>query len=243
MSSSSSNRVPGRIVQDALLAFPLLCGATWTGWIASGAPGVYTTAVLVAYAALVGLLVLTRPGTLPAPGMGPANRVTLLRATLTLPVAALLVVPLPLEAGALWWGVGMAGVALALDGVDGYVARRTGSATDFGARFDMELDAFLILALSALVWTATPLGAWVLAIGLIRYAFVASAWIWPFMARPLPPSDRRRVICAVQVTGLLVALAPLTPPGLVWHAAFWALVLLVYSFAVDVAWLVRSRAG
>jgi phosphatidylglycerophosphate synthase len=30
---------------------------------------------------------------------------------------------------------------LMLDGVDGRVARRTGSQTGFGARFDMELDA------------------------------------------------------------------------------------------------------
>ena len=38
--------------------------------------------------------------------------------------------------------------ALALDGVDGQVARRTGTASELGARFDMEVDAFLILVLS-----------------------------------------------------------------------------------------------
>src|SRR5699024_2987932 len=38
--------------------------------------------------------------------------------------------------------------ALALDAVDGWVARRTGSATPFGARFDGEVDAFLIATLS-----------------------------------------------------------------------------------------------
>ena len=39
-------------------------------------------------------------------------------------------------------------VALALDGVDGQVARRTGTVSALGARFDMEVDAFLVLVLS-----------------------------------------------------------------------------------------------
>ncbi len=37
--------------------------------------------------------------------------------------------------------------ALILDGVDGWVARRTGTANDAGARLDMEVDAALILVL------------------------------------------------------------------------------------------------
>ena len=39
-----------------------------------------------------------------------------------------------------------------LDLVDGWVARRTGTASPFGARFDLETDAALILVLSWLVW-------------------------------------------------------------------------------------------
>ena len=50
--------------------------------------------------------------------------------------------------------VGLTAVALALDGVDGRVARRTETVTAVGARFDMEVDAFLILVLS--VYVAAP---------------------------------------------------------------------------------------
>jgi len=204
----------------------------------------YPAVVIAAYTAMVALLLRGAPERLPDPGMGPANRVTLFRATLALPVAGLLIVPAGLlDPAGLWWAVAVSGVALALDGVDGAVARATQTATDFGARFDMELDAFLILALSGLVWTHTHLGPWVLTIGLIRYLFVAAAWRWPFLAAPLPPSLRRRAICVVQVTGLLVALAPAVPAALAWHAAFWALVLLVYSFVVDVAWLARKGSS
>ena len=102
----------------------------------------------------------------------------------------------------------IASVAAALDGVDGWIARRTRTATAFGARFDMETDALLILVLSALVWKSGKTGPWVLASGLMRYAFVAAATIWPWMQEPLEPSRRRQEVCVVQVVALLVALLP-----------------------------------
>jgi phosphatidylglycerophosphate synthase len=40
---------------------------------------------------------------------------------------------------------------LALDGLDGWLARRFGLASAYGARFDMEVDGFLILVLALLV--------------------------------------------------------------------------------------------
>ena len=40
----------------------------------------------------------------------------------------------------------------ALDGVDGWLARRRGMSSAFGARFDMEIDALLVQVLAILVW-------------------------------------------------------------------------------------------
>ena len=71
----------------------------------------------------------------------------------------------PVPVGAL---TTLAVVALALDAVDGRVARRTGTASAVGARFDMEVDAVLVLLLS--VYVARSLGLWVLAIGSAHYA-------------------------------------------------------------------------
>ncbi len=72
-----------------------------------------------------------------------------------------------------------------LDAVDGRVARRTGTASAFGARFDMEVDAFLILVLSVYVArVGRRVGA---AIGAARYAFVAAGWLLPWLRGPLPP--------------------------------------------------------
>ena len=55
--------------------------------------------------------------------------------------------------------VSLASVALALDLVDGQVARRTGTTSALGAQMDGEVDSFLILVLS--VYVARSSGAWV----------------------------------------------------------------------------------
>jgi phosphatidylglycerophosphate synthase len=61
---------------------------------------------------------------------------------------------------------------LALDAIDGWVARKTGSSSAFGERFDMETDAAFVLAMSWLLAVDRNLGAWALIPGLWRYAYV-----------------------------------------------------------------------
>jgi phosphatidylglycerophosphate synthase len=218
----------------------MLAAALATSRLA-GLPTSHVWASVSIYAVLAAVLLRSAPSALPTPGMGWANRVTLVRAALTTPVVALAFVPgfVPFEG--VWWVIGIAGLALALDGADGAVARRTGTKTGFGARFDMEVDALLILTLSILVWTSTSLGVWVVAIGAIRYVFVAAAYPWPFLDAPLPPSFRRKAVCVVQSVALLICLAPALPDVSRLVTALSALLLLVYSFGVDVGWLVRHR--
>ena len=91
------------------------------------------------------------------------------------------------------------------------MARRTGTATALGARFDGEVDAFLILALS--VYAAPIYGAWVLAIGAARYLFLAGEWLLPWMRAPIPPRRWRRVVAAMQGVVLTVAAAEVLPRG------------------------------
>ncbi|MFF3918625.1 CDP-alcohol phosphatidyltransferase family protein [Streptomyces sp. NPDC001852] len=168
---------------------------------------------------------------------GPANRVTLGRATLVGGVTALVADSFE-SAPPVTLLVGLTAVALLLDGVDGKVARRTGTSTALGARFDMEVDAFLILVLS--VYVSTQLGPWVLLIGGMRYAFVAAARMAPWLNAPLPPSFARKTVAAIQGIALLLAGAELLP-----HPANLAIVLLalgslLWSFGRDVRWLWRT---
>ncbi|MEU7635188.1 MULTISPECIES: CDP-alcohol phosphatidyltransferase family protein [unclassified Streptomyces] len=169
---------------------------------------------------------------------GPANRVTLARATLVGGVTALVADSFGRHAPVTVL-VGLAAVALVLDAVDGRVARRTGTASALGARFDMEVDAFLILVLC--VYVAVPLGPWVLAIGALRYLFVAASWALPWLRAPLPHSMARKAVAAVQGVVLVAAGAGIAPRALERGAVAGALALLVWSFGRDVAWLWRTR--
>src|SRR5262249_29682284 len=132
----------------------------------------------------------------------PADWVTLTRAVLTAGVAGLVAASFgrPVSITAL---VTLSAVALALDAVDGQVARRTGTATPLGGRFDGEVDAFLILLLCITV--SRSYGSWVLVIGAARYTLLLAGWLMPWLAAPLPPRFWRKVVAAVQGVVLTVA--------------------------------------
>jgi phosphatidylglycerophosphate synthase len=170
--------------------------------------------------------------------ISPASWVTLARATLVVGVAALAAdsfahdIPVALL-------VTLASVALVLDLVDGWVARRTGEVTELGARLDGEVDAFLILALS--VYVAPACGAWVLAIGVARYLFLAAEWLVPWMRATLPPRRWRKLVAAVQGVVLTVAGADVLPRTLSQALLLAALALLTASMGECTWWLWRRR--
>jgi len=229
---------------DLAVGLALTLGAAGATWRLLGLPASYLLVAAGLYAAAVGLILWSLPGDRPGPGLGVANRVTLGRTVLSVPVLALAVHPGALGPVGLWWVIGISTAVLLLDGVDGRIARRTGTQSGFGARFDMELDAALILALSVLVWRSGRVGAWVLVIGLMRYGFVAAGHIWPALTAELPESLRRKVVCVVQGVALLVALGPIIPPWMAAAAAAAGLAALTWSFGVDVRWaMTRGTPG
>jgi phosphatidylglycerophosphate synthase len=218
----------GLIAQVLLLA--VLAENAWlgaAGWIVG-------TGCAVTMAAALARGLARRPGE----RLGPASWVTLARATLAVGVAALAAdsfthgTPVALL-------VTLAAIALVLDAVDGWLARRTGTTTALGARFDGEVDAFLILALS--VYVAPECGAWVLAIGAARYLFLAGEWLLPWMRAPLPPRHWRKLVAATQGIVLTVAAAGFLPQGLTQALLVAALVLLAASMGQCVWWLWRRR--
>jgi len=233
-----------RAVADLAAALPLLLLFTLTTWTLFDLSVAYVWHALGLYAGLAALVLATVPAVLPGRGLGPANRVTLGRAMATLPVAALVGQPSIHHDGGHWWVIVLATAVMVTDGFDGWTARRTGTATPYGARFDMELDSVLMLALALLVASSGKVGAWVVAAGLPRYLFVAAGWLYPPLAAPLPPRRRRQTVCVVQGIALLVALGPIIPPPAAAAAALLGLAALVYSFGVDVLWtLAAERSG
>ena len=168
---------------------------------------------------------------------GAANQITTVRALLVSLVVSLIGEPrLPAIAAS---AAAASVVVTLLDGVDGWLARRNRIASDFGARFDMEIDALLILALSMLAWRFEKAGAWVVLSGILRYAFVAAGARLTWLHAPLPASRRRQAICVLQIAALTVAIVPAIPPPISAPLAAVALGALGVSFLVDILWLWR----
>src|SRR5579862_7621402 len=129
-----------------------------------------------------------RRGRHPFPDFGPANWITATRAALVALVAGLVTAPRTPAVAVTAVSLGL--LTTVLDGADGWAARKTGMTSDFGARFDMEVDALLILILSILVWRFGKAGVWVILSGLLRYMFLAAGTVTPWFEQPLPPSRR-----------------------------------------------------
>lgn len=194
---------------------------------------------------LASVVAIVRLDRYPKPRFGIANTVTLVRLAGAAVFAGFAVEPAMLGEPAAAWAALVAALALlSLDGVDGFFARRQGLESAYGARFDMEVDALFILVLALIAWHLGEAGIWVLGLGLLRYAFVAAAWAWPVLDRPLPWSRRRKTVCVIQVAVLTALLAPVVvPPVSGWLAAL-AFAALVWSFAVDIRWLLaQPREG
>jgi phosphatidylglycerophosphate synthase len=204
---------------------------------ALGLGATYVAASLAIAAAGAVAVLRHLPGRHPHARFGPANAVTLARAVPVALVAGLAVAPA--SAAAATFAALAGAVAAILDGLDGRLARRHGVESPFGARFDMETDALLVMALAVLAWRWDRAGAWVLLSGLMRYLFVAAGALLPWMRRPLPPRWRRQAVCVVQIVVLLAVVAPLLPAAASASLAFAGLVVLAGSFAADIAWLAR----
>lgn len=211
------------------LALQLGHGMDWR--LAAGA--------LASFAAMTTLGARWLPAHLPHAVLGPANRLTMLRAAL---IANLM--PLVLLLDDAGWSVpSIALAALALDAADGWTARRFGMASDFGARIDRELDALTVLVLSLLLWRIGDVGAWVLAAGLWRYAFLILGRIDRRFAVPLTPAPWRAWACGLAVGSLILGLVPTIPPEGTIAAGIAAVAVLSTSFLHDIVSLATRTAA
>lgn len=228
-----------RVVVDAAASVAgslVLGGLLVARWGATALDGGLALAAGLVVPALAGLSLLhRRPRNSTA-----ADRVTLVRAVLvggcSTVVMLSIVGDLPLRS---WPLFGLAVPAFILDGVDGWVARRTGTASRAGGRLDMETDAAFFLILS--IPLALAVGPWVLAIGALRYIFLAAARRRPALRHPLPYSSFRRTTAGIQGGVLVASTSPAVPVVVAAVATALALALLLVSFGRDVVSLERGR--
>jgi phosphatidylglycerophosphate synthase len=204
-------------------------------------------AALGAYAGLAGVVLVAFDGNGAPRRFGLANAITLVRGALNGLLFGLLVQPVALDAAwghaAGWLFVAVALLSLALDGVDGWVARRWRLASAFGARFDVETDAVLLAVMALAAVVLDKVGPWVFGLALGYYAFLAARTLWPWLAAPLPASRCRKAVFVAQAASLVLIVAPPVTPTVAAVLAAATLALMVASFTRDIRWLWRQRDG
>jgi phosphatidylglycerophosphate synthase len=194
--------------------------------------------VLLAYALAVGLCLRALARTYPHARLGLCNLATLARLGISgvlfvallnadAPSAALLVLAL---------------LSLSLDGVDGWLARREGLTSDFGARFDVEVDAAFALLLASYAAVVGATGPYVVLLGLPHYLFWGAKWVWPWLDGPLPPRFSRKAVCVMQIAALIVLLVPGLGGWGIDGMILAVVAALAWSFGRDILWLWQRRA-
>jgi phosphatidylglycerophosphate synthase len=166
---------------------------------------------------------------------GLPNALTLLRLSL-----ALLLVLVFHGAPGWLWGALVLGL-LALDGVDGAIARRNGTVSAFGAHFDMETDAFTVLVIVFELWQRGTFGTWILTAGLLRYLYVVCVALLPPTSGEMPRSLLARYAFLILMLGLATGLA--FPPPLGAAGALAGTLAVTLSFARSFYFSYGSRSS
>jgi phosphatidylglycerophosphate synthase len=236
-----TNSLRTRAIATELAGLTAVVGLSLWARAALGLGDGYPLKAAALFAIVLLLVLAGLSGHHPFARFGIANQITTARAALVVLVAALVgEPPRPILAAS---AAAASLVVTALDGLDGWLARRAGMQSRFGARFDMEVDGLLILALSLLVAEYGKAGRWVVLSGLMRYVFVAAGWTAGWLQHPLAPSRRRQTICVVQIVALTLAIVPAIGPPFSRLLAAAGLLTLSYSFLVDTVWLWRSSGS
>ena len=172
---------------------------------------------------MLGLLIRFRGSYTPNKGFGAGNVLTLMRATLALVLMA------KNDLSLAWTGAAIM-IALLSDGLDGWIARRSGMASPFGDIFDQESDALLFLSICLLLIAERQVGLWILLPASYRYLFI-------LFCRSIKPTEKAiqgtwvtRAIGITSMMALAACLAPIVPDQGVYWTASAVTLLLSLSF-------------
>ena len=128
-------------------------------------------------------------------------------------------------------------LAIAMDGLDGYLARRFKHMSIFGARFDMETDAFMVLLMSYLLYSRQLVGMWIILPGALRYIYqLLFSWL---PTSELPSKKIRSTIAVIFFISLSMGF--IMPRYLTLPLLFTSSILIVFSFSISIIGGLRQK--
>ena len=202
---------------------------------------VHVLVSIAVYSGIAAAIILFLSMHLPQSTFGPANRISLIRGVIIAVLAGFLW-HLPNSAIAGWTIVALASGALILDGLDGAVARRSGTASALGARLDCELDGLLTLVLCGILYLSGRMDAYILLAGGMHYAFWATQFLKWMPSVELPSSFRRQTVGVASSLVLVFCFVPGVGTPLTELFPVAVVLMLTLSFAADVVLAFRANA-
>ena len=128
------------------------------------------------------------------------------------------------------WVLAAFTVNVALDALDGFVARRLGETTAFGAALDREVDAFFVLVAYLHFPLDGWLGGWVLLAGVLPYAYRLFASATP---APLAAGHKERTAAPLAGLNFVMLLAAVAMPTYSSSILVASVAVVCTSFAVS----------
>lgn len=98
-------------------------------------------------------------------------------------------------------------IAIILDGVDGYIARKYNQSSKPGEALDMETDAFMVLLLSWIHFSSNEMQWWILIPGGLRYYYEIAFYFFPNRDVRKPPKKVRATIAVMFFIALIIPFA------------------------------------
>lgn len=95
------------------------------------------------------------------------------------------------------------GTAIAMDGLDGYLARKFNQASDLGSLFDMTTDAYLVLILSFLLVKYYEVPYLILGIGYLHYGYTLLLYTLNWQQLVIPKNPIGKYVAAFLFISLL----------------------------------------
>ncbi len=134
------------------------------------------------------------------PVAGYANWTTFLRLVL---IAAILCLEADLSNRMLFL---LLGFAIALDGLDGWLARRFNQVSAWGGLFDKEVDSFLVASMATLLYLRFQFPVAILLIGLLHYWYELLLYLLAWQDLKTPPNPIGKYVAAALFVSLLLAI-------------------------------------